>query len=301
MNLEEQIPSRSSAALGALDVFYAKLNEVDFYIEDTEQENLYFSILKKHFPAINFSKIFPLGGKPNVLAHAKNPINKKRKSKKVYIVDGDFDHLSGSIEIIKNVFYLDRYCIENYLIEVEAIIEVVIENNPRLKPPEIALNLGLVEFLGQIEPGLKELFILFYSAQLFQLGIKNCASKPEEFCEARKPWKISDARIAEYRNLVLRTAVPPKADPALIDPSTDVRLQTVRAAKAEHLIGGKFMLAMIFHYVKSKYSLGSITFDSFVYRVAKNSTLDSLIPVAREIQSHITPMRKPAKRAPVII
>lgn len=299
MNLEQQIPSRSPAALGALDVFYSKLNDVNFYVEDSEQENLYYAILKKHFPTLNFSKIFPLGGKSNVLAHAKDPINKITRPKKVYIVDQDFDHLSGAIESIKNVFYLDRYCIENYLIEEDAIIEVVIENNPRLKSADVVLNLGLVEFLRRTESDLKELFILFYSVQLFQLGIKNCASKPEEFCEAKKLWEIAQARVEDYRKLVVSNAIPPKANPALVDPSTDERLQPARTSNPEQLISGKFLLAVIFHYVKSKYSLGSITFESFVYRVAKNATLHSLTPTTRKIQKYITPEPKPAKRTSI--
>jgi hypothetical protein len=42
------------------------------------------------------------------------------------------------------------------------------------------------------------------------------------------------------------------------------------------LVSGKHALAMLFHYLKSKFSLGSITFESFVYRLAKNCTLTSL-------------------------
>ncbi|MCX7250090.1 MAG: DUF4435 domain-containing protein [Burkholderiales bacterium] len=298
MSLAEQIPTRSSAALSALDIFYTNFNEVNFYVEDIEQENLYFAILKKHFPAIIFSKIFPLGGKSAVLAHAKNSINKKSKTKNIYIVDQDFDHLLGRVEKIKNVFYLERYCIENYLIEADAIVEVIIENNPKLKSSDVVDTLGLVGFFDQINLSLKELFILFYAAQLFQLGIANCAIKPEKFCNTKSRWKIDEDRVNEYRKTIVSEAKPPKIDPPLIDLTADIRLQSARTANSDQLVSGKYILTIIFHYVKSRYSLGSITFDSFVYRVAKNSALESMAPIASKIKKYISPGRLQKKKRP---
>lgn len=287
MSLEQHIPTRSAVALGALDIFYARLNEVHFYVEDTEQENLYFTILKKHFPEINFSKIFPLDGKSNVLTHAKDPANKGGMVKRVYIVDQDFDHLLGSVENIRSVFYLDRYCIENFLIEEDAMIEVIIENNPRIKAEDVRKSLKLNDFIRQSEDALRELFILFFSVQLFGLGIKNCASKAEEFCDPKKPWKISQSRINLYKDSVMRSAVPPKVSPPLTEALMDSRLRAAQSTSPHQLISGKFLLAILFHFVKSKYSLGSTTFDSFVYRVAKNSNLDTLAPTAQKISEYL--------------
>ena len=279
MSLEEQIPTRSPTALGALDIFYKDFNEINFYVEDIEQENLYFAILKKHFPRINFSKIFPLGGKPAVLAHAKNPTSNKKKTKNIYIVDQDFDHLLGSIEKINNVFYLERYCIENYLIETDAIIEIVIENNPKLKSADITKTLDLNDFINKLKSNLKELFLLFYAAQLFQLGIKGCALKPEAFCHTKTKWKIDQDLVNNYKKTIVTEASRPRIIPPLIDPTTDARLQSARTENPDQLVSGKYILTILFHYVKSKYSLGSITFDSFVYRIAKNSKLESMIPI----------------------
>lgn len=296
MALNQQMPTRSAAGLGAMDIFYNKINEVNFYVEDAEQENLYYAILKKHFPTINFSKIFPLGGKPKVLSHAKDPVNKKIKAKRVYIVDRDYDTLLGTMESIKGVFYLEKYCIENYLLEPDAIIEIVVENNPKLKAAEIAQSLNLDAYLMEVESKLRELFLLFYASQLFDLGIKNCASKAEEFCESKKWWRIDPAKVSAYKNRILLGAVPPKADPAIKSVETDPRLQGARALDRDALVSGKFLLTLIFHYVKSKYSLGSITFESFVYRVAKNSTLESLSPTTGAITKHIASGRAPRKK-----
>ena len=140
------------------------------------------------------------------------------------------------------------------------------------------------------------MFLLFYAAQLFHLGEKNCAIKPEIFCDAKARWKVDQARIKDYRKKIISEAAPPKTDPPLIDPTTDDRLQAARTASADQLVSGKYILTIIFHYVKSKYSLGSITFDSFVYRVAKNSTLESMTPITSKIRKYISPSRSKAKR-----
>ena len=65
VNEDLSLPRRSEGGLAAVDVFYRSYNDFYFYVEDADQESLYFSILEKLFPDSEFSKIFPLGGKPN--------------------------------------------------------------------------------------------------------------------------------------------------------------------------------------------------------------------------------------------
>lgn len=60
------LPTLTESFLKGQDILYKQFNNIEFYIEDTEQENLYFQILKKMFPDIKFEKIFPLNGKKNV-------------------------------------------------------------------------------------------------------------------------------------------------------------------------------------------------------------------------------------------
>jgi len=51
------------------------------------------------------------------------------------------------------------------------------------------------------------------------------------------------------------------------------------------LVSGKFVAAMLFHYIKSEYNLGSMTFESFVYRLAKNCTLRSMREFAERVRA----------------
>lgn len=90
ITLEESIPTKNDGYLIAEDVFFIQFNEISFFIEDTEQENFYYNILKKLFPSIQIEKIFPLNGKDNVIEDCKKNIGNKNK---IYLVDKDFDDI----------------------------------------------------------------------------------------------------------------------------------------------------------------------------------------------------------------
>lgn len=282
-----QIPTRSVVGMAALDVFYQEFNDVAFYVEDADQENLYHTILSKHFPDVRISRIFPLGGKSNVLAHARDKSNKLSSTKRVYILDKDFDDLLKKKARLKNTFYLDRFCIENHLIDLDAIVELVVESTPKTKRTEIEARLQLVDFERNLNEQLRPLFALFFCSQLFELGLRNCSAKPEEYCNARRLWTTNAAKVSLYQQQLIVAAHEKQVNPPLLDPLNDDRVNVITSCTPESVISGKFKLAMIFHYVKSHYSLGSITFDSFVYRVAKNSSITSLEGLTNKIKKYI--------------
>jgi len=69
---DESIPKESTKSLYAKSVFFRQFNDIDFYVEDHGEENLYFLILKKLFPNLYFENIFPLGGKENLINRARS-------------------------------------------------------------------------------------------------------------------------------------------------------------------------------------------------------------------------------------
>ena len=58
--MENGFPNLSDSFLAGQDIFYTQFNEISFYIEDTEQEHLYFNILRRVFPDISLDKYFRL-------------------------------------------------------------------------------------------------------------------------------------------------------------------------------------------------------------------------------------------------
>jgi len=279
------LPARSLNGMAALDIFYSDFNDVNFYVEDEEQENLYEEILKKLFSGVRIARIFPLGGKAAVLQHATSSSNDGVKRFRAYIVDRDFDYLLGKRFKHPNVFYLDRFCIESHLLEPSAVVELVIENQPKRRRTDIVVTLSIDSKLPSFYGCLRPLFALFFCAQRLDLGVKNCSSPPEAFCKPKRLWELEDNAIARYEAELKADAEAKLLDPPLVEPRSDSRLSRAVRAPDYSLVSGKFVAAMLFHYVKSKYGLGSITFESFVYRLAKNCELLSMRPFAARVRA----------------
>lgn len=160
-------PELTDSFLSGQDILYSQFNDIEFFVEDIQQEHFYFNILKKLFPDLKFEKIFPLNGKTNVSDAA--IINTGNK-KKVYIVDLDFDHILNNVQILDNLFYLKKYSIENYLFSKNSVYEVIRTRDSRLKDHEIDAIFDLNQILSDASSCLKELTCCFIVIQNKQLG-----------------------------------------------------------------------------------------------------------------------------------
>lgn len=115
-------PTGIAAALGHLN---ASRNEIEVFVEDTANLNVWRNILKKFLPeGVAFSDPIPLGGRLKVLEECRRDQAEDGR-KKLYIIDADFDLLKGSRKPnLKHLYRLRGYCIENYLIQEKALVEV---------------------------------------------------------------------------------------------------------------------------------------------------------------------------------
>jgi hypothetical protein len=281
-------PVRSIEGRAALDIFYIDFNDVNFYVEDEDQENLYFEIFKKYFPEVRFSKIFPLGGKKAVLAHAADQNNKKVSPKSIYLVDKDFDDILEEIVSDDRVFYLEKYCIENYIFDSDAAVSVVVETHPKKKFFEVNEDLRIEDFRINAMQSLAPLFLQFYCVQELGLGIVNCDSKPEEFSLQSFTWILDEGKVNSYEDKVRRVCEKLRKADELAELIEEMSPLFLNPAKFDQVVSGKFSLAMMFHYIKSKYKMGSISFDSFVYRLAKNNDIKSISPVMYKIKNYLS-------------
>jgi hypothetical protein len=271
--------------MAALDIFYDDFNDVNFYVEDQEQENLYLEIFRKLFAGVRIARIFPLGGKPAVLKHATSEANECISCFRVYVVDRDFDFLLGRQFEHPNVFYLDRFCIESQLLEPAAAVEVVVENHPKRRRTEIETRLSLDAQISSLYNSLRPLFAQFLCAQLLDSGVRNCSLPPEAFCKPKRLWELRPTATAGFRSELIAEAVANGLGLDQHESQFELASARARMASDYELVSGKFVAAMLFHYIKSEYNLGSMTFESFVYRLAKNCTLRSMREFAERVRA----------------
>ena len=292
MTPEEGIPTKSKDYLLAVDVFYDQFNDVNFYIEDSEQEELYFEILSKIFPGTKLRKIFPLGGKKNVIDEAQLASRRKKRKKCVFIVDKDFDDLLGKIVGIKNLFYLSHYCIENYFLEEEAIVNFVVSQRPRLKRSTVKTTLQSSKVLRDAVKQLHPLFILFLVVQKKQLrNMENVGMPVERFFKDQVDSTIDDAKIELYKRAVLAKIA---AGGNLIDLEKEVRraerimLPGLRRLPLGQHISGKYLAKIIYCKLGSTFGVRGISFDAYCYQLAHHCSFHSLSYLKKRVMNYLT-------------
>ena len=166
------IPSRKLPSRKAKSVFFRKNNDIDIFVEDTERgtEKLYTILFSKAFEdRYTISKVYPLGGKHEVIKCWKKSVSKERKE--LYIIDSDFSLSSFEKDkepyrhFGKGLLYTPRFCIENYLINQDASASFLDTMDDSLTIEEIKTNLRLDEWYESIQKPLHNLFIHFYCAR----------------------------------------------------------------------------------------------------------------------------------------
>lgn len=288
ISIEESIPVKSDAFKMAENVFYIQFNQVNFYVEDDFCENLYFCVLKNLFPEIKFEKIFPLGGKDNVIKEARENLD---SSNKIYIVDKDFDDILNKKEVVDNLFYIERYSIENFFLEEEAIVEYIIENLPRLSREKILTQFSLKSVVEKFGDFMNILIYAFIIVQEKELGIKNVKYSWREFCEIDQNLEFVErgSKVVEYINQVNGKIKDFNSRMTFNGQIKNVKKKVNINCYDSYLkhVPGKYLIDAVNEYLKKKYHLPSSNLDSCCYRVAKNCNFESLSKFKLNIEMYI--------------
>jgi len=279
--MNDNFPELTPAFLAGQDLLYTQFNEVNFYVEDTEQEHLYYSILKRLFNDVNFKKIFPLNGKTNLIKHAKQNIGDKFK---IYIADLDFDEILKRKENIDNVFYLDKYSIENYLLEKNGIFELIREKNPKLKNSDISNSFNYRQILKICKILLSELACTFVVIQHHSLGKEYFKINPaRDFKLDINDYGYKNEAIVNYFNEVELLLKSIDRRYSLNAKCTSFKCHFRSIHNALDNIPGKYLLNLIkFQLVKSRL-INDSSVDTFTYKLSKECNLDSFNALREEI------------------
>lgn len=289
----ESIPTKSPAYLYAQSAFFTQFNDVDFYVEDSDQESLYYCILSRLFPKLTIEQISPLGGKAAVLEHA---ANNKTNRPSVYIVDKDFDDLLGTRTTIRSVFYLDRYCIENFVLETSAILRFIVSEKPTFTIDTANTTLDVALFLRKTIAELRSLFLDFFLVQKHALGLPNASMSVAQFARANPGWSIDPDKVAAYESKVI----------ALLPVSTRLEDERKKLASEFELtrrkqfvgrnVSGKYLLALLLRRISRAFKVPGTDLSSARYRLAEYCTFSSLRGLRQEIESSLslaTPPKAP--------
>lgn len=141
-----------------VSTFFAYRNDVDIYTEDQVKDKEFYRVLfSRLLTNIRINDITPLGSKADVINRCKE--EPKGERKKVFIVDGDIALVNDVVIKVENLFVLDRYCIENFLIDQNSTCNFVYYNCGTKSKEEIQVDIDYDNWLKGYSEHLIDLFI----------------------------------------------------------------------------------------------------------------------------------------------
>lgn len=161
---------RAAKALGYLKERY---NDIEIFVEDTSNHNMWLRIIKNIAPStIRLSSVNMLGGRNSVLAACRlDQYDDGRR--KIYIIDGDFDYLLARPKPrLKHLYRIRAYCVENILLHHESILEVGVDSRPQDTKQDIENLFDYPSLIGIYETKLVSLFTVYAAAHKVAPNLK---------------------------------------------------------------------------------------------------------------------------------
>jgi hypothetical protein len=134
--------SYSPRAAKALSFLKKPYNDVEIFVEDTGNHNMWLLMVRNILPShLKISSVNLLGGRRSVVEACRldQATDGRRK---LYIIDGDFDHLIGVPKPkLKYLYRIQAYCVENLLINKNNCVQVGMVKNFKLTESQIESRL----------------------------------------------------------------------------------------------------------------------------------------------------------------
>lgn len=310
MHYNDVIPQMSENFRYSYDIFNLQFNEISFFVEDEYKEESYLCILRKLFPNIKFEHIYPLGGKNNVIEHASITVNENNK-RSIYIVDKDFDDILGTKKNnMENLFYLKKYCIENYLITEEAITRYLVSSKPSINRKHIKEKIDLDLLFTKTLNNLKEIIYIYILVQKYVNSKINNINKNnsldtndngisliptisisiEKFidcsCFNLKQEQL-DSYIDEIKRKIAECNMEESYECIYNDLCNKLQINSVLELSDDHICG-KTQLKVIFKHLKGIFDfLNSCKFECFVHLLCEFNEFDNLRYLRDDINRYL--------------
>ncbi|MGO4266140.1 MULTISPECIES: DUF4435 domain-containing protein [unclassified Stenotrophomonas] len=188
---------RSESSRYAKHVFFSKFNDVDIFIEDTaiESKKIYVELLTRALGGgIKISQVFPIGSKSKVISKCREDQG-ERARKAVYIVDGDFDVLcSVDHPGFKRLYRLDRYSIENYLLDENALLKILDEEVLDRDERQIGALLEYHSWMSKLATSIRRLTVAAAVGKRRSCGVPVVNFPISEICST-ECGSVDDAKI----------------------------------------------------------------------------------------------------------
>ncbi len=216
------MPKYSPRAAKALAMLKQHYNDVDIFVEDTSNHNMWLLLMQAILPAgTKLESVNMLGGRLAVeKACALDQTDDGRR--KLYIIDGDLDFLLGKrTRRLKYFYRLKANNVENLILSELALTQIALEHQPLMTQPALR---SLIEFpatLLTLDIVLRPLFVAYAVTQKLCPSLQTTAFPVNKLIVNTKKGPRIDPIKVRRRIIALYVAV-----------ARQVSLSTIRKARS---------------------------------------------------------------------
>jgi hypothetical protein len=294
MPMNNNLPVWSDIELRAIDIFVSQTQDINLYVEDTDSEIFYETLMDKLLNKdIKINKIIPLNGRDNVINYCKEYTD---STPALFIIDSDL-YLSRKEQLVglERLYQHDKYCIENYLFSLYSLVELIFETVASKTKDNIKTEIEWNSIIENIENTLLKLFIEFAtihkldkSIQTVKIGINNLFKELKkdkyEICEVKVAKLIEEKK----KELFIKNAINQNIQTEYESIKNTIEENIKSIEDKTSVISGKHFLIYILYKIFNKYAPGAqVKMNSFKLRLAKNCEVEKLAPLKEAIYATV--------------
>lgn len=282
------IPQRSMKSKYAKS--YLFLNDVYIFIEDTDKNTIkiLLELIQRSISHdITIDRLHPLGGREAVLEKFQQ---RNTKRKEIYIIDGDLYLLFDTPNIQKGLIVLERYCIENYLLDFDAIQNLVYEECSNcMDKKQMIKEFSLTKWFKSQDKLLSKLFVEYAVEKKHRLGIQTVKYKVEQLQKRDgKQLKCELCKIlVNQRAQSLRKEVKQKiSNPIYLQDKKNIsnNFEPNQFNSIKYVSAKDYIFPLIFKKIK-KFANSNVNDSNFKYRISTKCNTDKFETI---LKLHLT-------------
>jgi hypothetical protein len=231
----------SPNAARALAFLKRHYNDVDIFIEDMTCHNMALFVFRNILgPSIKLRSVNQLGGRTEIIkACALDQANDGRK--KLYIIDGDLDLLTGAPKPrLKHLYRLRAYCFENLVISDKAVLELASESDSNTPPYILATKIDHPKWISTTTNALLSLFVLYAVARKLCPSLITIGFNVHQMCDHKRGGPIlSGAKVRARMRALFREMLSSKTLLVLRAARRQVAVNAQQYSRADCLVSGK--------------------------------------------------------------
>ena len=253
-------PPRAARAIGFLK---SNKNDIAIFVEDSAAPNLWTKFIRKFLPnGCEINDVTVLGGKENVIAACK--VDQNRDGKRLYIIDGDIDYLTGNAKPrLKHLYRLRAYCIENYLLQQDALVDLAMSYDVSVSQSDAHTRIDLLRWYNENNDALTSVFLSYAVVMRLGCSIKTVTFHVSRLLDEQSSRKNLCAKKTSSRVFgVYRELLKTKDAQSIREAYKASELIASRLHVSVFVSGKDYLLPPIFSLMKEVFGF-NIKFDAF--------------------------------------